>query len=51
LRLLSQPADPDALELLRVDKEAAHARLSTIIAGALSVVSAVAAVAATTAPS
>jgi hypothetical protein len=29
------PADPDALALLRVDKEAARARLATIIAGAL----------------
>ena len=32
------PADPDAVESLRVDKEAAHARLATVIAGALPVV-------------
>jgi uncharacterized protein YndB with AHSA1/START domain len=32
------PADPDAVELLRVDKEAAYARLATVIAGSLPVV-------------
>ena len=32
------PADADAVELLRVDKEAAYARLATVIAGALQVV-------------
>ena len=32
------PADPAAVESLRVDKEAAHARLATVIAGALPVV-------------
>jgi uncharacterized protein YndB with AHSA1/START domain len=32
------PADLAAVELLRVDKEAAHARLATVIAGALPVV-------------
>ena len=34
----SAPADEDAVEQLRVDKEAAYARLATIIAGALPVV-------------
>ena len=32
------PADADAVEMLRVDKEAAYARLATVIAGALPVV-------------
>ena len=32
------PADADALERLRIDKQAAHGRLATVIAGALSVV-------------
>ena len=32
------PAEADAVELLRVDKEAAYARLATVIAGALPVV-------------
>ena len=32
------PADPDAVESLRVDKEAAYARLATVVAGALPVV-------------
>ena len=32
------PRTADAVELLRVDKEAAHARLATVIAGALPVV-------------
>ena len=32
------PADADAVEQMRVDKEAAYARLATVIAGALPVV-------------
>ncbi len=34
----ASPADPDAVEQLRVDKEAAYARLAAVIAGALPVV-------------
>ena len=32
------PADADAVERMRVDKEAAYARLATVVAGALPVV-------------